>query len=245
MRRKCWQRFSIRLWLLLIKVYFGRYAGTEGNLKTEVVDVNLLEIPDPRHVAKAVAKKLQDAFAKLCQRDTRPMVEEEFMECHSSERAKKLAEKPVALPTELKMPDRRALDLAVFELLGVTDAKEREKLCAMSFITKPPHISGKSAWWKSRSRSSAQEPRAASSARMNSPPIYGTPCRPMKSSRLPNGSPRKSAAANRSPSQKDTPACQTPTIFWTPTRFFSSNPPGAKDNHALFPFHPVVTRKRF
>ncbi len=27
------------------------------------------------------------------------------------------------------MPDRRALDLAVFELLGVTDAKEREALC--------------------------------------------------------------------------------------------------------------------
>ena len=27
------------------------------------------------------------------------------------------------------MPDRRALDLAVFELLGVTDEKEREALC--------------------------------------------------------------------------------------------------------------------
>jgi len=113
----------------LIKFYFGRFAGTEGNLKTEVVDVNLLEVPDPRHITKAVAKKLQDAFTKLCQRDTRPMVEEEFMECHSAERAKKLAEKPIGLPTELQMPDRRALDLAVFELLGVTDATERETLC--------------------------------------------------------------------------------------------------------------------
>jgi len=111
------------------KTFFGRYAGTEGNLKTEVVDVNLLEVPDPRHVTIAVARKLQEAFAKLCQRDTRPMVEEEFMECHSAERAKKLAEKPIGLPTELKMPDRRALDLAVFELLGVADAKEREALC--------------------------------------------------------------------------------------------------------------------
>ncbi len=57
------------------------------------------------------------------------MVEEEFMECHAAERARKLAEKPVSLPWELQQPDRRALDLAVFELLGVADAKEREVLC--------------------------------------------------------------------------------------------------------------------
>jgi hypothetical protein len=111
------------------KTFYGRYAGTEGNLKTEVVDVNLLEVPDPRHVTKSVARKLQDAFQKLCQRDTHPMVEEEFMECHAAERARKLAEKPISLPWELQQPDRRALDLAVFELLGVTDAKEREALC--------------------------------------------------------------------------------------------------------------------
>lgn len=57
------------------------------------------------------------------------MVEEEFMECHDSKRAKKLAEIPIGTPWELKQPDRRALDLAVFELLGVSDSGEREKLC--------------------------------------------------------------------------------------------------------------------
>ncbi|MGD0816719.1 MAG: N-6 DNA methylase [Verrucomicrobiota bacterium] len=113
----------------LTKIYFGRYAGTEGNLKTEVIDVNLLEVPDPRHLPKPVAKKLQDAFADLCKRDTRGMVEEAFMECRSFDRIKKLAEKPIELPTELTMPDRRALDLAVFELLGVSNSAEREKLC--------------------------------------------------------------------------------------------------------------------
>jgi hypothetical protein len=113
----------------LVKIYFGRYAGTEGNLKTEVVDVNLLEIPDPRHVTKAVAGKLQSAFAKLCQRDTRPMVEEDFMDCHDPKRAQRLAQNPISLPWELRQPDRRALDLAVFELLGVSEAAKREKLC--------------------------------------------------------------------------------------------------------------------
>ena len=28
------------------KTFYGRFAGTEGNLKTEVVDVNLMDIPD-------------------------------------------------------------------------------------------------------------------------------------------------------------------------------------------------------
>jgi methylase of polypeptide subunit release factors len=111
------------------KTFYGRYAGTEGNLKTEVVDVNLMEVPDPRHVTKAIAKKLRDALKGLSKRDTQPMVEEAFMECRSSERIKKLAEKPIELPQELKMPDRRALDLAVLELLGVSDPKERERLC--------------------------------------------------------------------------------------------------------------------
>jgi len=113
----------------LFKFYFGRYAGTEGTLKTEIVDVNLLEIPDPRLLTKTVAKKLHDAFAKLCQRDTQHLVEEEFLECQSSKRAANLAEKPIGLPTELTMEDRRALDLAVFELLGVANARERATLC--------------------------------------------------------------------------------------------------------------------
>jgi hypothetical protein len=112
-----------------IKTFYGRYAGTEGNLKTEVVDVNLLEIPDPRNVTPEIADKLREAFGGMCQRDTGGMVEDDLMECHSPERARILAARPLALPWELRQPDRRALDLAVFELLGVADGAERERLC--------------------------------------------------------------------------------------------------------------------
>ncbi len=112
----------------LWKFYFGRYVGTEGTMDTDVIDVNMLEVPDPRQVSKGVAEELKDAFEKLCKRDTQHFVEKEFLECQSPARVKKLAEKPIGLPTELQMPDRRALDLAVFELLGVTDATEREVL---------------------------------------------------------------------------------------------------------------------
>jgi len=110
------------------KTFYGRYTGTEGSFEMMAIDLNLLELPDPRNAPKAVAKKLCNAFARLCKRYTTAMVEEAFMDCRSSERIKKLAENPVELPNELKMADRRDLDLAVFELLGVSDASEREKL---------------------------------------------------------------------------------------------------------------------
>ncbi|MBI1762775.1 MAG: N-6 DNA methylase [Acidobacteria bacterium] len=51
--------------IALIKCFFGRYAGTEGNLKTEVVDTVLIEIPDPRHITEALLQRLETAFAAL------------------------------------------------------------------------------------------------------------------------------------------------------------------------------------
>ena len=124
----------------LMKIYFGRYAGTEGNLKTEVVDVNLLEIPDPRFATKEVAAKLINAFRRLAHRDARAMVEEEFMECRSSERAVKLDQNPVSLPLELQMNDRRDLDMAVFELLGIKDGAERERICDELYFETASHF---------------------------------------------------------------------------------------------------------
>ena len=32
----------------LFKFYYGRYVGTEGTMDTDVIDVNLIEVPDPR-----------------------------------------------------------------------------------------------------------------------------------------------------------------------------------------------------
>ncbi len=124
----------------LFKIYFGRYAGTEGNLKTEVIDVNLLEIPDPRDATPKVVTKLCEAFDRLSKRDTQPMVEEQFMACRSSERVQKLKELPISLPAELRMDDRRDLDLAVFELIGVSDANERQKLCDQLYLETAKHF---------------------------------------------------------------------------------------------------------
>ena len=50
------------------------------------------------------------------------------MDCHSPERARNLAAGPLVLPKELQRPDRRELDDAVFEMLGVSDSGERSEL---------------------------------------------------------------------------------------------------------------------
>jgi methylase of polypeptide subunit release factors len=114
----------VALW----KQFYGRYTGTEGSLDTEVIDVKLIEIPDPRLAEAHVRERLDAAFAALCKRPGLPMVEKEFMSCHSPERAREMADCEIELPEELKQPDRRELDDAVFELLGVTSALRRRDL---------------------------------------------------------------------------------------------------------------------
>lgn len=114
--------------IALIKCFFGRYAGTEGNLKTEVVDTVLIEVPDPRHITEPILQRLETAFASLQQREVTHLVEEAFLRCHTAEEVREAANLPLGLPRELQQSDRWALDDAVFELLGVTDAQQRAEL---------------------------------------------------------------------------------------------------------------------
>ena len=112
----------------MFKTFYGRFAGTEGNLKTEVVDVNLIEVPDPRGVSLALATRLINSLEAMQGRSVGRLVEEQLMDCHSPEGARRIAESPIVLSNELKQSDRRALDEAVFELLGVSDPRRRLEL---------------------------------------------------------------------------------------------------------------------
>lgn len=91
-----------------MKTFYGRFAGTEGNLKTEVVDVDLLEVPNPKGLSGDTRSKLWSAFRSMQDRSIGRLVEEQLMDCHSPERARKIADGPVVLAAELKHPDRRA-----------------------------------------------------------------------------------------------------------------------------------------
>jgi hypothetical protein len=111
-----------------IKPYYGRYAGTEGNLKTEVVDTILIEVPDPRNVTAPILRQLQSAFSSMQDRKVTHLVEEAFLECHTAGEVREAAKLPLGLPAELQQQDRRDLDDAVFEMLGVSDAARRQEL---------------------------------------------------------------------------------------------------------------------
>lgn len=112
----------------LMKTYYGRYAGTEGNLKTEVIDVNLLDIPDPRYSSMEIAKRLKDSLSSLQKRKVTHLVEEELMSCHDLQHARELGNKSVSLSLELQQNDRQMLDDAVLEIIGISNRKLRKSI---------------------------------------------------------------------------------------------------------------------
>lgn len=114
--------------IALFKTFYGRYAGTEGNLKTEIVDAVLIEIPDPRNVTPPLLQRMESALASLQEREVTHLVEEAFLQHHTGAEVREAADLPLSLPKELNQADRRALDDAVFELLGVADAGKRAYL---------------------------------------------------------------------------------------------------------------------
>ena len=110
-----WARDGVRrdlLWAalnstvtVLSKHQFGRAAGVEGNLKTEVVDVNMMLVPDVRKASPEAAARAVDACERMSRRDAKRFLYEEFA-----------------------LDDRRDLDDVVLEILGFEDAGERAAL---------------------------------------------------------------------------------------------------------------------
>ena len=100
----------------LSKHQYGRLAGREGNLKTEVVDTKMMLVPDPRGASEAAKARLVAAFEQMKTREIGALV--------------KVDEKGPEPSGELAQADRQELDDATLELLGVSDAEERAALRA-------------------------------------------------------------------------------------------------------------------
>ena len=87
------------------KHQFGRGAGIEGNLDTHVIDVNAMLVPDIRKASSEAASRAVAACERMAQRDAGGYLYEEFT-----------------------LADRRELDDATLEILGIEDADERTAL---------------------------------------------------------------------------------------------------------------------
>lgn len=112
----------------LFKHFYGRYAGSEGTLKTEIVDTLMLEVPSPKDAPEELCQRLGKALEAITAREVTHLVEQQFLDCHTESGMRELQATPLRLPVELQRQDRRELDLLVFELLGLSDAKRREQL---------------------------------------------------------------------------------------------------------------------
>ena len=90
---------------VLAKHQFGRAAGVEGNLKTEVVDVNMMLVPDVRKASPEAAARAVAACERMSERNARRYLYEEFA-----------------------LDDRCDLDDATLEILGIENVDERAAL---------------------------------------------------------------------------------------------------------------------
>ena len=116
-------------WAVLAKFQYGRPVGNEGNLKTEVVDVTLMPVPDPRSSGADHQRRVALAFQALKQRPALQFLPERRMRQMAYRKGgREAALADLSDQCELDMEDRRELDDAVLELLGVANPRERLEL---------------------------------------------------------------------------------------------------------------------
>lgn len=115
--------------VVLSKQQYGRPVGVEGNLKTEVIDVNMMLIPNPVGASRKAINRVASAFNAMKTRKILGFLSERRlrrMALIQKGRESQLENLPAE--TELDQPDRHELDDAVFELLGISDSEERVSL---------------------------------------------------------------------------------------------------------------------
>ena len=91
--------------VMMSKHQFGRGAGIEGNLDTHVMDVNVMLVPDIRRASTDAAARAVASCEQMSAREVKQFLYEEFT-----------------------LDDRRALDDAVLEILGIESVEERMAL---------------------------------------------------------------------------------------------------------------------
>ena len=118
-------------WVLLSSLQYGRPVGNEGNWSTMVVDANLMLVPNPHTAAAKACNGVAKAFGALKERPAKQFLSERRMRRMALTRAGREPElSGMSDLSELDMDDRRALDDAVLQMLGVDTKRERDCLIA-------------------------------------------------------------------------------------------------------------------
>lgn len=103
------------------KHFYGRYAGMEHTLDTEVIDVDMLPVPDLRKSTTKETEALESAFEEMRGREIGSMLEDAFLKMVPLSKLDSVKSSAPGLPKELRQSDRQDLDRAVLRLIGVPE----------------------------------------------------------------------------------------------------------------------------
>ncbi|PZV10380.1 MAG: SAM-dependent methyltransferase, partial [Leptolyngbya sp.] len=108
---------------------YGRPVGNEGLWGTMVVDTNIMRIPNPCLATERQRQKVARAFRNMIDRPIFGFLSERRLRRMQYVSKGKEAElNQLSDETELTQPDRRQLDDAVLEMMGIRSLAERTKI---------------------------------------------------------------------------------------------------------------------
>ena len=127
--------------VILSTLQFGRPVGVEGNWSTMVLDANMLLVPTAEALSRAIRTRLLDAHAQMVDRGILGFVSERRLRRKSlTERGREVELLTLSDEGELEQADRRALDDAVLEMLGVSARAERTRLLDALYVHLRQHF---------------------------------------------------------------------------------------------------------
>jgi len=116
-------------WVMLSSFQYGRPTGNEGLQEQMVSDVKLMLVADPRAGTPKARQRVAAAFRAMQDRtQLRFISERDFQEAAYHNRGQQAQLGSLSAASELTQPDRRELDEAVLELLGVGQRDERQTM---------------------------------------------------------------------------------------------------------------------
>lgn len=119
---------------ILSRLQYARVLGNEGNIQLDVYSANMMLVPDPRQATITHQQKVVKAFNKMKERIVLSFLSEKRLRRMSyTEKGKEAELSGLSDETELTQSDRRELDNAVLEMLGISSAIERTKIMKLMY----------------------------------------------------------------------------------------------------------------
>lgn len=113
---------------VLSRILHARILGNEGNIQLDVYSAEMMLVPDPRNGTEKQRKRVADAFAVMKDRPILGFLSERRLRHMNYVANGKEADLlRLSNESELTQLDRRELDDAILELLGISSKSERQK----------------------------------------------------------------------------------------------------------------------